>query len=31
LGGLQSGSLIPTIGACFTNNTGSTLTSLAIL
>ncbi len=29
-GGLQSGSLIPTIGACFQNNTGSTLTSLDI-
>ncbi len=29
-GGLQSGSLIPTIGACFTNDTGSTITSLAI-
>lgn len=29
-GGLQSGSLIPTIGACFTNDTGGTLTSLAI-
>ncbi len=29
-GGLQSGSLIPTIGACFTNNTGVTITSLAI-
>ena len=28
-GGLQSGSLIPTIGACFVNNTGSTITSLA--
>lgn len=31
LGGLQSGSLIPTIGACFANNTGSTITSLAIM
>jgi uncharacterized protein len=30
LGGLQSGTLIPTIGACFTNNTGSTVTSLQI-
>jgi predicted extracellular nuclease len=30
LGGLQSGSLIPTIGAAFTNNTGGTVTSLAI-
>jgi hypothetical protein len=29
-GGLQSGSLIPTIGASFTNNTGATITSLAI-
>jgi predicted extracellular nuclease len=29
-GGLQSGSLIPTIGAAFTNNTGGTITSLAI-
>lgn len=29
-GGLQSGSLVPTIGACFTNNTGAALTSLAI-
>ncbi len=29
-GGLQSGSLIPTIGACFTNNTGSAITSLDI-
>ena len=30
LGGLQSGTLIPVIGACFTNNTGSTITSLDI-
>lgn len=30
LGGLQSGTLIPTYGACFTNNTGSTLTSLDV-
>jgi uncharacterized protein len=30
LGGLQSGTLIPNFGACFTNNTGSTITSLAI-
>ena len=30
LGGLQSGTLIPTIGAQFTNNTGSTITSLDI-
>jgi predicted extracellular nuclease len=29
-GGLQSGSLIPTIGACFVNNTGSTITSLGV-
>jgi len=29
-GTLQSGSLVPTIGACFTNNTGGTITSLAI-
>src|SRR5262245_40850175 len=29
-GGLQSGSLIPTIGASFTNNTGATVTQLAI-
>ncbi|MBI1803449.1 MAG: putative Ig domain-containing protein [Ignavibacteriae bacterium] len=29
-GGLQSGSLNPTIGANFTNNTGSTIVSLAI-
>src|SRR6266508_5656074 len=29
-GGLQSGTLIPTIGASFTNNTGSTITQLAI-
>jgi uncharacterized repeat protein (TIGR01451 family) len=30
LGGLQSGSLIPTVGALFTNNTGQTITSLEI-
>jgi uncharacterized repeat protein (TIGR01451 family) len=30
LGGLQSGTLIPVIGACFTNNTGSTLSSLDV-
>ncbi len=30
LGGLQSGSVIPTIGASFTNNTGGTISSLAI-
>lgn len=29
-GGLQSGSVIPTIGASFVNNTGSTVTSLTI-
>ncbi len=29
-GGLQSGSLNPTIGAAYTNNTGSAITSLAI-
>lgn len=29
-GGLLSGSLVPTIGACFTNDTGSTITSLAV-
>jgi hypothetical protein len=29
-GGLQSGSLTPTIGASVTNNTGATITSLAI-
>ena len=29
-GTLLSGSLAPVIGACFTNNTGSTITSLAI-
>jgi uncharacterized protein len=29
-GGLQSGSLITTIGGAFTNNTGSTISSLAI-
>jgi uncharacterized protein len=30
LGGLQSGTLIPVFGAAFTNNTGATITSLAI-
>lgn len=30
LGGLQSGSLIPTLGASFTNNTGATITALQI-
>ena len=30
LGGLQSGTVIPTIGAAFTNNTGLTLTSLLV-
>jgi hypothetical protein len=29
-GGLLSGSLVPTIGASFTNNTGSVITSLEI-
>ena len=29
-GGLQSGTLVPLIGATFTNNTGGTITSLAI-
>jgi len=29
-GGLQSGTLIPTIGASFTNNTGTTVSSLVI-
>ncbi|MFL6213063.1 MAG: C25 family cysteine peptidase [Blastocatellia bacterium] len=29
-GGLQSGNLVPTIGASFTNNTGAAITSLAI-
>lgn len=28
LGGLRSGTLIPIFGACFTNNTGTTITSL---
>jgi endonuclease/exonuclease/phosphatase family metal-dependent hydrolase len=31
LGGLLSGSLTPTIGAFFTNNTGSTITSVSIV
>jgi uncharacterized repeat protein (TIGR01451 family) len=30
LGGLQSGTLIPVIGACFTNNTGGSISSLDI-
>uniref|UniRef100_Q01TW4 LTD domain-containing protein n=1 Tax=Solibacter usitatus (strain Ellin6076) TaxID=234267 RepID=Q01TW4_SOLUE len=30
LGTLLSGSLVPTIGACFVNNTGSPITSLAV-
>ena len=30
LGSLRSGTLIPIFGACYTNNTGSTITSLAI-
>ena len=29
-GGLRSGSLVPLIGAQFTNNTGGTITSLAV-
>ena len=31
LGGLQSGSLVPTLGASFRNDTGSTITGLVIL
>jgi hypothetical protein len=31
LGGLQSGSLIPTLGAAFTNNTGASITFLQIV
>jgi len=30
LGGLRSGTLIPIFGACYTNNTGATLTSLDV-
>ncbi len=30
LGGLQSGSLIPTVGVAFTNNTGATITEVQI-
>jgi|CXWL01.1.fsa_nt_gi uncharacterized repeat protein (TIGR01451 family) len=30
LGGLQSGTLIPIFGACYTNNTGATIGSLAV-
>ena len=30
IGGLQSGSLVPTLGASFTNDTGSTITALNI-
>ena len=30
LGQLRSGTLIPLFGACYTNNTGSTITSLAV-
>lgn len=30
LGGLRSGTLIPLVGACFTNNTGSSISSLAV-
>ncbi|MFL6276300.1 MAG: BACON domain-containing protein [Blastocatellia bacterium] len=29
LGGLQSGNLVPIVGACFTNNTGGTINALA--
>jgi hypothetical protein len=29
-GGLQSGSLIPTVGVCFTNNTGGTITGFTV-
>src|SRR6185312_7359910 len=29
-GGLQSGSLIPTVGVAFTNNSGGTITSLTV-
>src|SRR5215217_2494029 len=29
-GGLQSGNLLPTIGACYTNNTGQTITNVQI-
>ncbi len=29
-GGLLSGSLVPTIGACFTNNTGSAITGFSV-
>ncbi|MEO8502733.1 MAG: ExeM/NucH family extracellular endonuclease [Acidobacteriota bacterium] len=30
LGGLRSGTLIPNFGACYTNNTGSTIASLSV-
>jgi predicted extracellular nuclease len=30
LGGLQSGTLVPTFGACFINDTGATITSLTV-
>lgn len=30
LGGLRSGTLIPNFGACFTNNTGATIATLAV-
>ena len=30
LGSLRSGTLIPIFGACYTNNTGATITSLAV-
>jgi hypothetical protein len=29
-GGLQSGTLTPTVGVCYTNNTGSTITGLTV-
>lgn len=29
-GGLQSNSLVPTVGVCYTNNTGSTITGLTV-
>ena len=31
MNGLQSGSVIPTIGASFTNNTGSTITEIVVV
>jgi len=30
LGGLRSGTLVPNFGACFTNNTGTTVSTLAV-